>query len=146
MIKVRDFSPRDTDTICAFKAESVKSSHPECDFDTGLFRRLLMRDAAKNPAHVKVAEGDGGRIVGYVWFREVESDVGRFGRVEHIFVEEGRRGTGIGKALMEEAEKCLRASGIRKVKLTVTNGNSGAISLYGGMGYHPKGLKMEKDL
>src|SRR4030042_1736350 len=145
MVKIRDFAAEDMESICSFKTESVRKSFPECSFDHELFRKLLMRDATRNPWHVKVAEDDG-RILGYVWFKEVESDVGKFGRIEHIFVTEGRRGRGIGKMLMKEAEDALRAAGIKKIKLTVTNGNSGAMTLYGGMGYHPKGLKMEKDL
>jgi ribosomal protein S18 acetylase RimI-like enzyme len=144
-VAIRDFSPQDLESICSFKTESVRKNFPECSFDHELFRKLLMRDAAKNPWHVKIAD-DGGKIIGYVWFKEVESDVGKFGRIEHIFVVEGLRGRGVGKMLMKEAEESLRAAGIKKIKLTVINGNSGAMTLYGGMGYHPKGLKMEKDL
>jgi ribosomal protein S18 acetylase RimI-like enzyme len=143
MMRVRDFSQGDIDAICLFKEKSVKKNMPGCRLDMAFFRKLLLKDVSANPKHVKVAEEDG-RIVGYVWFKEVESDIGKFGRIEHIFVEPQLRGKGIAKSLMKEVEKYVRGVGIGSIKLTVLKGNSEAISLYEELGYAAIGFKMEK--
>ncbi|MFH0956392.1 MAG: GNAT family N-acetyltransferase [Candidatus Aenigmatarchaeota archaeon] len=145
MMRVRDFSPGDIDTICLFKEKSVRKNMPGCRLDMAFFRRLLLKDVSGNPQHVKVAE-EAGRIVGYVWFKEVESDIGKFGRIEHIFVEPKLRGKGIAKSLMREVEKYVRSAGIGSIKLTVLKENSEAITLYEEIGYAAIGLKMEKRL
>jgi ribosomal protein S18 acetylase RimI-like enzyme len=145
MMRVRDFAHGDIQAICDFKEQSIQKNMPGCRLDMPFFRKLILQDVSKNPCHVKVAE-DGGRIVGYVWFKEVESDVGRFGRIEHIFVSGDMRGRGIGKGLMREVEKYVKSAGMETIKLTVLKENTEAISLYEDMGYAPIGLKMEKRL
>jgi len=92
-----------------------------------------------------VAEDDG-KIVGYIWFKVIESAMGVFGRTEHIFVDESYRSKGIGRKLMDAAEDYFMRHGIKTAKLTVTSTNKTAISLYSDMGYEVKRYRMEKDL
>ncbi|MCD6495791.1 MAG: GNAT family N-acetyltransferase [Candidatus Aenigmarchaeota archaeon] len=145
MVTIRAFSMDDIDIICAFKRESVKENFPGSNFNEALFRRIFLLSAEKNPNGVRVAE-ENGHVVGYIWFKVVESSVGRFGRIEHLFVKRGYRGQGIAKQLIAAAEEYFRLSGIGKVKLTVTIANDTAVSLYRKLGYVPKRYKMEKDL
>ncbi len=144
-MKIRDFRPADSDTIVRFKEESNKVSFPGASFDRRMYRNLLERSAAAAPAFIKVAEADG-ETAGFVWFREIKSTVGTFGRIEDLFVDGSHRGKGIGKALMKAAEDTLKASGVGKLKLTVTISNSVGLSLYEKLGYRTTRYRMEKDL
>lgn len=55
---------------------------------------------------------------------------GRRGMVYHLAVEPGRRRTGLGRALMLELERRLRAKGCVKYYLLVTRDNTGAQAFY----------------
>lgn len=145
MIKIRNFRPEDAGTVCGFKRESAKVNFPDCEFNEELFKKLLLKNSSKYPDWVKVAEDDG-KLIGYIWFKMIESTVGVFGRMEHLFVDETYRSRGVGRMLMESAEEYFRRQGVKKVKLTVTKSNESAISLYRNMGYEVERFKMEKDL
>jgi len=145
MIKVRNGRPHDADKICGYKMESARLNFPECEFKERMFRCHLLRQLKFNPDMVKVIELDG-VVAGYVWFKLVNSTVGTFGRIEHIFVDEKYRGHGLGKKLMLAAEEHFKGHGIKKMKLTVTSDNKAAVSLYHGIGYKTKRFVMEKDL
>ena len=144
MIKIRNFRQEDADAVVGFKSRSVKVNFPGCEFNARMFKDLILKNSKRCPDCVKVAEDDG-KLIGYIWFKVVESTVGTFGRFEHLFVEESHRKRGIGRKLMESGEKYFSSRGIKKMKLTVTKGNP-AISLYEKMGYSVKRYKMEKDL
>lgn len=145
MIEVRNGRPADADKICRYKMESVRLNFPECEFSEKMFRAHLQRQLRLRPDTVKVIES-GGQVAGYIWFKVVESSVGTFGRIEHIFVDEGFRNQGIGKRLMKAAEDHFRSKGVKKAKLTVTTGNKAAVSLYERIGYETRRYVMEKDL
>jgi ribosomal-protein-alanine N-acetyltransferase len=145
MLRIRDFRPADSEKICGYKGESVKEDFPGCPFDREMYRRMLLEFASRMPDFVKIAEVEG-KVAGYIWFRMFESVVGPFGRVEDLFVEKKYRDRGIGRRLLSCAEDCLRSRGAGKLKLTVTETNEKAISLYRKMGYKVTRLRMEKDL
>jgi ribosomal protein S18 acetylase RimI-like enzyme len=145
MIKVRDARLQDADRICSFKRESAKANFPGCPFNEQMFRRHLLRQIKARPNNVLVAEA-GGVVAGYIWFKLVDSTVGAFGRIEHIFVDGKYRKQGIGRELMQSAEDHFRGIGTKKIKLTVTSENEAAVSLYKGIGYETRRLVMEKDL
>ncbi len=145
MIRIRNFRTEDADKVCSFKKESTRMNFPGCEFNEKMFRKILLKSSERLPESIRVAEDDG-KVVGYVWFKFIESAMGKFGRIEHLFVDEAYRGKGMGRKLAEEAEKCLRKRGMKKAKLTVTAANEPAIALYRDMGYEVKRFRMEKDL
>ena len=145
MIAVRNASPADMDEICGFKSKSVELNFPNRTFNEELFRRHLLRQVRLKPDMVRVIEVDG-KTAGYIWFRLMDSSVGVFGRIEHVFVDEGHRNRGLGKRLMQAAEEYLKGRGAKRIKLTVTKDNKTAASLYKSMGYETKRYVMEKDL
>ena len=145
MTMIRDFREEDLGRIVSFKKESVKLNFPDSPFNEEMFRNILLKGIKANPESVKVAEVDG-EVAGYIWFKLVESAVGVFGRLEHLFVDKRFRNSGIGKELMLAAEEYLRDKGLKKVKLSVTSTNETAISLYKKIGYAVKRHVMEKDL
>ena len=52
-----------------------------------------------------------------------------------IYVKEDRRGTGLGRALVEFAEKRAGELGCRELWLTVNRRNAGSIAFYERMGF-----------
>ncbi len=88
-----------------------------------------------------VAE-EGGSVVGFLSFA-FEEDPGTFVRPEHrrhamiwdISVDEGARGQGVGRALLEAAEAHTKAAGIGEIRLYVLESNARARRIYDAAGY-----------
>lgn len=88
-----------------------------------------------------VAE-ESGSIVGFLSFA-FEEDPGTFVRPEHrrhamiwdISVDEGARGQGVGRALLEAAEAHTKATGIGEIRLYVLESNARARRIYDAAGY-----------
>ena len=55
--------------------------------------------------------------------------------LEDIFVEEGARGTGLGRALIEAAFERARERGCVRMELDVNEANRGALKLYESLGF-----------
>ena len=67
-------------------------------------------------------------------------------RLEHVAlvtvaVVSGHRRSGVGRALMREAEGWARGLGLRKIALHVRGGNVGAIALYRALGFEVEGVE-----
>lgn len=77
-----------------------------------------------------VAERDG-RVVGAV----VAGYDGYRGWVYHLAVDPDLRRRGIGRALMSEAERRLKALGCPKLNLQVRGGNEAVVGFYRALGY-----------
>ena len=88
-----------------------------------------------------VAES-GGAVVGFLSFA-FEEDPGTVVRPEHrrhamiwdISVDEGARGKGVGRALLEAAEAHTKAAGIGEIRLYVLESNARARRIYDAAGY-----------
>ncbi|MGV9452814.1 GNAT family N-acetyltransferase [Streptomyces sp. NPDC003635] len=76
---------------------------------------------------------DGERLHGYVLF-PVSSD-GHQGWIMSLGVTRDQRGRGLGRWLMLEVLRRLRAEGVREVRLTVEPANAAAIMLYRSIGF-----------
>ena len=88
-------------------------------------RKKLQRD----PDLFLIAE-EGERIVGAV----MGGYDGRRGMIYHLAVDPTHRGEGLGRALMEKIEDCLRGKGCLKYYLLVTKKNREAITFYESLG------------
>ena len=55
--------------------------------------------------------------------------------LEDLFVREGARGTGLGRALVEAAIERARARGCGRVELDTNEGNAAALALYESFGF-----------
>jgi ribosomal protein S18 acetylase RimI-like enzyme len=124
MTLIRTARPSETDTI-------VDLWHA-----AGLTRpwndphRDVERHAAVWPELLLVAE-DGAAIVGTV----MAGYDGHRGWLYYLATDPARRGEGIGRALVEEAERRLLALGCPKVQLMVRPGNEGVLGFYDAIGY-----------
>ena len=63
--------------------------------------------------------------------------------IEDIFVSEGLRGRGIGKALFSEAKKRAAKAGAASVELKVWSFNTPAIEFYKSLGMKEQSISME---
>nr|WP_243857188.1 GNAT family acetyltransferase [Sphingomonas leidyi] len=96
------------------------------------FARALAAEAAT----ILVAQGEGGGIAGSVML----GDDGHRGWVYYLAVAPAARGTGLGRALMAEAEAWLRARGCPKIQLMVREGNAEALGFYEALGLERQGV------
>ncbi len=92
--------------------------------------RDIRRKLRVNPEWFLIGEA-GGRVVGTV----MAGYEGHRGWINYLAVEPGRRRAGLGRALMAEAERVLRAAGCAKINLQVRTGNTGVIAFYQRLGY-----------
>ena len=60
---------------------------------------------------------------------------GHRGWVYYLAVDDDRRGTGLGKAMMRAAEAWVRAAGIPKIQLMVRASNTTTAGFYDALGY-----------
>jgi len=68
------------------------------------------------------------------------------GYLLEVFVDEGSRGKGIGKALVGCAEDWCRRNGLLSLTLNVGSPNVLAADIYGRLGYEPRSAVMKKRL
>jgi len=74
---------------------------------------------------------DGGAIVGSV----MAGYEGHRGWINYLAVDPGRRRDGLGRALMDAAEKRLLAAGCPKINLQIRSENGEAIAFYEAIGF-----------
>jgi Acetyltransferases len=95
------------------------------------FDGTLLEDWLENPLLFAMEHGD--RHIGYV-----ELDHERWNnrvRVTNLWVEEGRRRDGVGRALLAKAEEEARALGARCMVLETQSSNWPALCFYRAMGF-----------
>lgn len=93
-------------------------------------RRDIERKMTVQPELFLVAE-DGGSVVGSV----MAGYDGHRGWLYYLAASPERHGTGIGRALVTEAEERLTAMGCPKIQLMVRPDNVGARGFYDALGY-----------
>ena len=89
-------------------------------------------------------EGDEPVGIGWVELRQRSSGVSAW--IYDIEVGEGRRGEGLGRALMEALHDAARGLGATTMGLNVFGHNTAAIRLYDSLGYAVTAQQMKRDL
>ena len=133
--EIRRYRPGDGPTLRAFwKTLDFKSLGDDDD--------SLDRLAERNPGLVLVAEA-GDAVVGTV----LGAWDGRRGWLYHVGVAADRRRAGLGRRLVHEAERRLRALGCPKVNVIVRDENPEAARFWEAMGYgSPPARQFGKEL
>ncbi|MCF3946351.1 GNAT family N-acetyltransferase [Acidiphilium iwatense] len=109
------------------------------------------RNIAAKGGSALVVELDG-RVVGHLFllFEEddvfIRDDVRSYGYISSLFIQEAMRGSGVGKALMVEAERIAAARGVHRLMLYVLAENPNAQRFYADAGFAPHGLEMMKPI
>ncbi len=99
---------------------------------------------------VAIREDEEECAIGYVfgWIEKRNKNywkLTRFGYVGELFVKEEFRGMGVGRALLEKAEKWFAERGITKIFLDVEAENP-AVNFYKKLGYRELELRMVKEI
>lgn len=93
-------------------------------------RKDIRRKLAVNPEWFLVAEQEG-RVVGTA----MVGYEGHRGWINYLAVEPRYQRAGFGRALMDEAERILRAAGCPKINLQVRASNAAAVAFYQQLGF-----------
>jgi len=93
--------------------------------------------AAHLADHFRVADGAGGRILGYVIGRVVEDEA----EILNLAIHPAHRRRGVARRLVEDVLAGFGSAGVRRVFLEVRAGNRGAIRLYRGLGFEMVGIR-----
>jgi ribosomal protein S18 acetylase RimI-like enzyme len=117
-------------------------------------RRALYHEVFAKPGTVLLLARAGAELVGYglahvletkdTWIADTWRRGDRVGEIESLAVVPGRRGEGIGTALLDLLEAELRAIGVEDLILGVLAGNIAAQRLYARHGYRPTWLYMSR--
>jgi GNAT superfamily N-acetyltransferase len=139
---VTSFAVRRADTADAartaplFDAYRVFYDQPaDLDASAAFLRERIEREESV----VFIADAPGGEVLGFVQLYPVWSSTttpaGRFWLLNDLFVAERSRRHGVGRALMERAERLAAETGAVGLTLSTGIGNLRAHKLYESMGY-----------
>lgn len=126
---IREFREDDYEAVLRVWREAGLTIKPSDTLPE--LRKLVER----NPGTFLVAEEEGavlGTVIG-AWD-------GRRAWVYHLAVLPSARGRGMGRMLMEELERRMRAVGAPKLNLLIEAGNAGVADFYRKLGYAPDDL------
>lgn len=127
-IPLRPFRPGDEPAVIALW-HACGLVRPQNDPARDIARKLKV-----NPELFVVAERDG-VIIGTV----MAGYEGHRGWINYLAVAPGRQRIGIGRQLMVEAERLLRAAGCPKINLQVRPDNRAAVAFYERLGFSVEG-------
>ncbi len=147
MIRVRRADPADAEALVAL-AERVGREEGRWILTTSSWRsaaderRYLRAVQHHADAAVFVVEDDGS-VVGRLSLARDPHPASQHVADLGLMVAAGHRRRGLGKALLEEAVRWARDSGIRKLELHVFPWNDPALRLYEAFGFEREGLRRE---
>jgi len=147
MIRVRRADPADAEALVAL-AERVGREEGRWILTTSSWRsaaderRYLKAVQHHADAAVFVVEDDGS-VVGRLSLARDPHPASQHVADLGLMVATGHRRRGLGKALLEEAIRWARDSGIRKLELHVFPWNDPALRLYEAFGFEREGLRRE---
>jgi ribosomal protein S18 acetylase RimI-like enzyme len=124
------------------------------DAETWAHERPLYVALLAKPDTLLLLARDGDELVGYAlahvtavedtWVPDTWQTGPRIGELESLGVVEGRRGEGIGNALLDAVEREFAALGVEDFILGVLPGNEGARRLYERRGFRPTWLYLSR--
>jgi predicted N-acetyltransferase YhbS len=134
---LRDYTDNDYLSVCHLLEDTGLLSE---DMDT---RQNLIKKTELQPGSIIVAENKG-RVIGCVY---TQYD-GWKAVIARLAVDENLRGHGVGRKLMEEAERRLKAAGAKRVNLYIHPEDGNLEMYYKNGGYTKRGEieAMSKDL
>lgn len=122
--QIRRARPEDLGALLMLERSAFNTDH--------LSRRQYRQHIASDTAAVLVASGPAGLLGKAVVFFNARHDIAR---LYSIAVSHAARGQGLGVVLLSAAERAARKHGSHRMRLEVSQENSGAIHLYESRGY-----------
>jgi ribosomal protein S18 acetylase RimI-like enzyme len=148
---VRSYEPRDRERVLALAERLREGVAPWRDATAvGAAVERWVRDAvdsdATEPRAVFVAEEDGD-VVGFVTTSTRRHFAGELDAyVGELVVDRRAEGRGIGRMLMDAAERWGRELGLAHISLDTGAANAHARAFYGALGYEEEDVKLTKPL
>jgi GNAT superfamily N-acetyltransferase len=155
MVTIRPATASDQEQLGRFGGALMRQHHAadpqrfiQVDRPEAGYGRFLVSQIANPNSHVMVAEHAGG-VVGYV-FADVEPTNwmelrGPCGVVQDVYVDEGARRLGAGRALMNAAIAWIRSQGRTQIVLMTKSRNEHAQQLFTTLGFRPTMVEMTLD-
>jgi ribosomal protein S18 acetylase RimI-like enzyme len=134
-----DVSIDEVDTVSAELVEAFARLLPQLSSSSPPPDRDELAEIVRSPGSVLfVARDAGGGIVGSLTLALFRVPTGVRAWIEDVVVDEGRRGTGIGEALVAAALDRATADGAKSVDLTSRPSREDANRLYQRMGFEAR--------
>jgi L-amino acid N-acyltransferase YncA len=140
-VTVRDASGDDAPVCAAIYAPYVRETAVSFEGEPPSPAEMAGRIAAAARTHAWVVLEDDGRVVGYAYGGPHQKRAAyRFSCEVSVYVEQGRRRTGSGRALYEALFERLVARGYRMAVAGMTLPNEASVGLHRAMGFEPVGV------
>jgi ribosomal protein S18 acetylase RimI-like enzyme len=156
-VTLRTARPADRDAVVElihrlnlFEADLVGDRRRDYGGAIGYYDELLQR-LSRRQGRVVLAE-EGRLVVGAMGYcvdedaAYVADDVRRHGTVTDLIVHEDRRGRGIGRMLLREAERLTREAGLKRLFIGALVANEPACRIYEMFGFEPYVSLLVKEL
>jgi ribosomal protein S18 acetylase RimI-like enzyme len=155
MITIRPATPSDQEPLGRFGGALMRQHHAsdprrfiQVEHPEAGYGRFLVSQISNPNSLVLVAEHDGA-VVGYV-YADVESTNwmelrGPCGVVQDVYVDDGARRLGAGRALMHAAIEWIHSKGRAQVVLLTKTRNEHAQRLFTTLGFRPTMVEMTLD-
>lgn len=133
---IRQATPADAAAIARLN-EDFNGIHTASDAMASRLERCIVTE------RVLLAEIDG-LAIGFLslWVFPIVCATQPYAEISELFVEEGYRRRGVGRALVEEAVEIARLEGATEVKLNTAFRNTAAQQLYYASGFHNLALHL----
>ncbi|MFF1610373.1 GNAT family N-acetyltransferase [Amycolatopsis sp. NPDC058278] len=135
---IRDATPEDAAACAALYAPYVTDTAISFETEPPGTAEMARRIAG---AHAWLVHEDHGRVAGYAYAtRFAERAAYRWSCETSIYLEQGRRRTGAGRALYEALFERLRARGFCRAFAGMTLPNDASAGLHRALGFEPAGV------
>ena len=138
---VRDASENDAPACAAIYAPYVRETAVSFEEEPPTSAQMAERIEAASRMHAWLVLEDEGRVVGYAYGGPHQKRAAyRFSCEVSVYVEQGRRRTGSGRALYEALFERLAARGYLMAVAGMTLPNEASAGLHRAMGFEPVGV------
>jgi ribosomal protein S18 acetylase RimI-like enzyme len=151
LVAIRRSTPEDADALESLYLElqdhhfPLQPHNPRYQLGAARWRQLAAQVLA-DPAHEVLIADDDGVVVGCSVLRYEEKPWGLACQMETLVVTAGRRGQGVGDALVAASEESGTRRGARAMRVEVIVENDGGRSFYERRGYQALALRYGKPL
>ena len=144
-LTIRDADPsRDVAACAAIYAPHVKGSAVSFEERAPDAAELAVRIERYGTSHAWLVAERGGEVVGYAYATAFnERPAYRWSASVSVYIAEGARGQGVGRALYEALFERLRGRGFRMACAGITLPNEASVGLHEALGFERTGVNRE---
>jgi phosphinothricin acetyltransferase len=137
---IRDAGDRDAARCAEIYAPYVRDTAISFESEPPSAAEMARRIAAAQESHAWLVCEDAGRVVGYAYGGPFMARAAyRWSTAVSVYLDQGRRRTGLGRALYEALFERLAARGFRTALAGITLPNEASLGLHRSLGFEPVG-------